>query len=92
MITANAGPVPDHLKDGEPVLIYARWGWESLDRLDPEPSWRVAAYDPDLAWDWEEVKRVPGWRSTSSNAYKDYAPVEAIAWAEIPTLPQERQS
>lgn len=92
MIVANTGPVPDHLKNGEPVLIYARWGWESLTQPQAEPSWRVATFDPMLTWDWESEAEVMGWRSVTANPHKDYAPVEAIAWAEIPTLPHARQS
>jgi hypothetical protein len=85
---ANTGPVPEHLKDGRPVLIYGSWAWESLRPYKPGAlGWKVATFGADLSYD-DDCNPLSGWRSDTENPYSDYA--VALAWSELPEPPVEK--
>jgi hypothetical protein len=76
-------PIETAPRDGRPVLVFGTCAWESLEPFShtDAPEWRVACWVPDLSYD-DDCNQVGGWKSVTSNPYKDY--ILATAWAELP--------
>ncbi|RYD65190.1 MAG: hypothetical protein EOP83_07945 [Verrucomicrobiaceae bacterium] len=81
---SEATPPP---MDGQMVLVYGTAGWERLDRHTPDKRWHLVVWEPDLTYDYdsEDDVSIGGWKTVTSNPYKDY--VLGTHWQLCPAEP-----
>lgn len=79
--TMEPQPIETAPRDGTAILAYGSYGWESLEQHS-DTGWLVVRWEPQLMWD-DNGNPVGGWKSITSNPYKDY--MIATQWVPLPS-------